>query len=70
MTGEVSIFGVFVPLLFALAVAALILNHLLARLLAAIGAYRLFHNRPIVDVTCFLVILWLLSWAYSLKDAA
>lgn len=70
MTGEVSIFGVFVPLLFALAIVALVLNHLVTRLLAMSGAYRLFNNRPIVDVTCFLVILWMLSWVFSLKGVA
>jgi hypothetical protein len=70
MTGEISIFGVFMPQLFALSIVALLLNHLFTRLLGMSGAYRLFNNRPIVDVTCFLVILWLLSWAFSLKGVA
>lgn len=61
MTGEISIFGVFVPALLALAVIAIILTGLTSRILAAFGAYRIIIYRPLVDVAIFVIILGVLA---------
>lgn len=57
MSGEVSLFGVYVPALLLLAVAAVLLTALAVRLLSLAGAYRLFAYRPLVDVAMFVLIL-------------
>lgn len=60
MIGEISIAGILVPALLALAVLALILTALLTRLLAVLSAYRFIVYRPLVDITLFIFILGLL----------
>jgi hypothetical protein len=59
--GEVSIGGVYLPALLLLALAALFLTGLLARLLAVISAYRWVAYRPLVDIALFMLILGLLA---------
>jgi hypothetical protein len=59
--GEVSIGGVYLPALLLLALAALFLTGLLARLLAVISAYRWVAYRPLVDLALFMLILGLLA---------
>lgn len=60
MIGEISIGGVYLPALLVLALVALCLTGLLARLLAVISAYRLVAYRPLVDLALFMLILGLL----------
>lgn len=67
MIGEVAIFGVYLPTLLVLGLAALLVTGLIARLLALFGAYRWFRNRPLVDLALFVIILGLLSWATGAK---
>lgn len=62
MTGETAIGGVFVPTLLLLAVAALILSHILTRLIAAFGLYRFVAYRAIVDLSLFVLIFGLLAF--------
>jgi hypothetical protein len=61
MTGELSIGGVYVPALLVLAVLALLLTAVVARLMASLGAYRLVAYRPLVDLAIFMLLLGLLS---------
>jgi hypothetical protein len=61
MIGEVSIGGVFVPVLLVRALAALVLTGFLSRLLAVTGAYRFVAYRPLADVALFGLVLGLLS---------
>ena len=61
MTGEVSIFGVYLPALLVLAIAAILLTGILTRLLTLVSAYRTIVYRPLVDLAIFVLILGLLS---------
>ena len=61
MTGEVAIFGVYLPALLVLAVAAIVLTGILTRLLTLVAAYRVIVYRPLVDLAIFILILGLLS---------
>lgn len=63
MIGEIAIAGVYVPTLLVLAVIALLLTGLVARLLAITGAYRAVVYRPLVDLALFILILGLLALA-------
>ncbi|UAK23386.1 DUF1656 domain-containing protein [Sphingomonas nostoxanthinifaciens] len=60
MIGEISLFGVYVPALLLLAVAALAMAGLLSRILQLAGFYRLIAYRPLVDLCLFMFILGLL----------
>jgi hypothetical protein len=60
MIGEVSLFGVYVPALLLLGLAALVLAGLLSRLLQLTGFYRLIAYRPLVDLCLFTLILGLI----------
>lgn len=57
MSGEVNLFGVYVPSLLILAVAALLVTALATRLLSLVSAYRLFAYRPLVDLALYVIIL-------------
>jgi hypothetical protein len=57
MTGEVSLFGIYVPGLLLLAVAAAALTAIASRLLALFGLYRVFAYRSLVDVAIYILIL-------------
>ncbi len=61
MIGEVSIFGVYLPALLVLAIAAILLTGLASRLLTWVSAYRAVVYRPLVDLAIFVMILGLLS---------
>ena len=61
MTGEISIFGVFMPSLLVLAIAAIVLTGITSRILAAVGAYRIIIYRPLVDVAIFVIIIGALA---------
>lgn len=61
MIGEISVFGVYLPALLVLALAALILTGLLSQLFALTGVYRLVAYRPLVDLSVFLLLLGLLA---------
>ncbi len=62
MIGEVSIGGVYLPVLLLLGLIALGLTGLLSRLLAVIGFYRLVAYRPLVDLAIFMLILGSLAY--------
>jgi len=62
MIGEVSIGGVYVPSLLLFACAAVILTAVLSRLLSLVGFYRLVANRPVTDISFFLLLLAAIAW--------
>jgi len=62
MIGEVSIGGVYVPSLLLFACAAVILTAMLSRLLSLVGFYRLVANRPVTDISFFLLLLASIAW--------
>lgn len=59
MTGDVVIFGVYVPALLLLALGSLVATGVLTRMLQSIGFYALVAYRPIVDLCLFAFILCL-----------
>ncbi|MDF0489435.1 DUF1656 domain-containing protein [Sphingomonas sp. H39-1-10] len=65
MTGEVSLFGVYVPGLLLLAVVAAVLAALVSRMFSLIGLYRVFAYRPLVDVAIYIIILGGLVLAFA-----
>lgn len=56
MFRDLSIDGVLIPALLAVAVAALVLSVLTSRLLASLGLYRLFAARPLVGLSLFVIL--------------
>ena len=62
MIGEVSIGGVYVPSLLLFACAAVIVTAVLSRLLSLVGFYRLVANRPVTDISLFLLLLAAIVW--------
>jgi hypothetical protein len=62
MIGEVSIGGVYIPVLLLFACGAVILAGLLSRILSLIGFYRLVAYRPVTDIALFLLMLAALVW--------
>lgn len=65
MIGEVSLFGVFVPVLLLLGVMAAITTMLLMPLVNALGLYRFFAYRALVDMCLFFLVLGLFAWLSS-----
>ena len=65
MTGEVNLFGIYVPGLLLLAIAAAALTAIVARLAALLGLYRIFAYRPLVDVAIYVLILGGLVLAFA-----
>lgn len=57
MTGELDIYGVFVPSLAAWMLIAFLLSVALRRLLARCGVYRLVWHRPLFDLALTVVLL-------------
>lgn len=57
MTGELDLYGVFLPPLLLWAVLALALGAALRRGLAWIGVYRLVWHRPLFDLALLLILL-------------
>lgn len=56
MLSDLSIDGVLIPALLAVAVAALVLSVLTSRLLASLGLYRWFAARPLVRLSLFVIL--------------
>lgn len=56
MFPDLSIDGVLIPALLAVAVAALVLSVLTSRLLASLGLYRWFAARPLVGLSLFVIL--------------
>lgn len=69
MTGEIDIYGVYLPGLLALMLATLLLSLAVRRVLAWTGAYAFVWHRGLFDVALYVVLLeamsslsrWLLS---------
>jgi hypothetical protein len=57
MIGEIDVYGVFVPILLAWGLIALLITAVLRRILARIGFYRLVWHRPLVDLSLLVIIL-------------
>jgi hypothetical protein len=57
MSGEIDLYGVFVPAFLVCSVVALAVHGLLNRVLARTGAYRLVWHRPLVELSLFVIIL-------------
>lgn len=62
MTGEIAIYGIFIPTLLVLAIAAAIVTMGLMRLFNLIGVYRLFAYRALVDLCLFVLVLGFFAW--------
>lgn len=56
MLPDLSIDGVLIPALLAVAVAALVLSVLTSCLLASLGLYRWFAARPLVGLSLFVIL--------------
>ena len=59
MSGELDIYGVFVPALFAWLLIAFGLYLLTRRTLQASGAYQFIWHRPLFDVALYVILLGL-----------
>jgi hypothetical protein len=57
MTGDFSLFGVFVPKILVLALLAYGLNRVLKRVLASAGVYRLVWHPALFDLALFVLVL-------------
>jgi hypothetical protein len=57
MTAEVSLYGIYIPLLLLLALLALVATRALAYLLARIGFYRLVWHPALFDFALFIIVL-------------
>lgn len=61
MTGEVAIYGIYVPSLLVLALVALLATMALTRLFNFLGLYRFLAYRALVEVCLFVLVLGLLA---------
>ena len=57
MIGELDIYGVFVPILLAWGLAALLLTAVLRHVLLRVGFYQLVWHRPLVDLSLFIIVM-------------
>jgi len=57
MTGELDIYGVFVPSLAAWMLLAFLISLAVRQALARIGFYRLVWHRPLFDLALYVVLL-------------
>ncbi|QJE00213.1 DUF1656 domain-containing protein [Massilia forsythiae] len=62
MIGEVSIYGLYVPPLLLLTLAALLVMRLLNLVLARTGLYRLVWHPALFDVSLFVIVLGALAY--------
>ena len=62
MTGEIALYGVFVPTLLVLGIAASLVTLGLMRLLNFLGLYRFVAYRALVDLCLFVLVLGFLAW--------
>jgi hypothetical protein len=61
MTGEIDIYGVYIPGLLALMLATLVVSIVVRRALAWSGAYAFVWHRGLFDVALYVVLLGALS---------
>ncbi|MBB3773699.1 putative membrane protein [Angulomicrobium tetraedrale] len=61
MTGELDLYGVYIPNLLALMLATLLVSLVVRRVLAFLGAYALVWHRGLFDVALYVVLLQGLS---------
>lgn len=61
MDPALDLYGVYLPTLTALALAAYLLNSSLKRVLLRVGFYRLVWHPPLFNTASYLIILWALS---------
>ncbi|VVE21581.1 Protein AaeX [Pandoraea pneumonica] len=57
MSGEIDIYGVFVPMLLALMIVAFVLTGALRFLLARIGFYKLVWHRSLFNLAVYIIAL-------------
>lgn len=57
MSGEIDIYGVFVPMLLALMVVAFVLTGVLRFVLARIGFYKLVWHRSLFNLAVYIIAL-------------
>lgn len=57
MTGELDLYGVFVPSLGAWMLLAFLISLAVRRVLARVGFYRLVWHRPLFDLSLYVVLL-------------
>ena len=57
MTGELDVYGVFIPALFAWMLIAFLISLPVRGILARIGFYRLVWHRPLFDLALYVVVL-------------
>lgn len=57
MTGEIDLYGVFVPRLAAAMLIAFLLSLVLRRALTATGFYHLVWHRPLFDLALYVILL-------------
>jgi hypothetical protein len=62
MTGEITLYGVFVPTLLVLGIAASLATLGLMRLFNFVGVYRFVAYRALVDLCLFVVVLGFFAW--------
>jgi len=61
MIGEISLYGLFVPPLLLLALAALVVSRLLNLVLARTGFYKLVWHPALFDLSLFVIVLGALA---------
>lgn len=61
MSGELDVYGVYIPNLLALMLATLLVNLVVRRVLAGLGAYGFVWHRGLFDVALYVVLLQGLS---------
>jgi hypothetical protein len=61
--GEVDIYGVFVPPLLLMVLAAMPLAAAVRMVLTRVGAYRFVWHRPLFDLSVFVIILYAVTQA-------
>lgn len=65
MTGQIDLYGVFIPSLAALALAAYIVFRALVSVLGKVGFYRMVWHRALFDVALYLTLLGVVSIALN-----
>jgi hypothetical protein len=65
MIGEVSLYGLYVPTLLLLTLAALVVSRVLNGLLARLGVYRFVWHPALFDLALFVIVLGGLSFFAS-----
>jgi hypothetical protein len=63
MTGELDIYGVYLPIFVVVAAVAFLLQILLKRVLDACGLYRFLWHRALFDLAIYVILLGLVTAA-------